>query len=168
MMTMASSTALLSSRASDLMTIVIDTREQTPWHFPSEVPTTTAALRSGDYSIAGHESKIAIERKTLDDFVACCGRDRGRFARELERLAEFDRAAVIVEANLRDVWNGAARSRMQPPSIAGSAASFFIDHGVPTFFCSDRWSAADFALRLLRIFYQRACAKHAAAVSEVE
>ena len=52
------------------VTIVVDTREQEPYGFnPDLVRPVRRALPAGDYSVAGLEETIAVERKTLDDFV---------------------------------------------------------------------------------------------------
>lgn len=94
--------------------VVIDTREQLPWQFdglytdmsarggrrPLVVEKAVATLRQGDYSIRGFENQVAIERKSLPDLFGTLGRGRDRFARELERLAALDRAAVVIESGL--------------------------------------------------------------------
>lgn len=129
--------------------IVIDTREQRSWSF-GDVPTVRAALPSGDYSFLGGELTIALERKELGDFVACCTHERDRFERELERLRSYDFAAVIVEAEMGQVWAGEYHSRALPQAIIGSAAAFHVDYGVPVIFAHSRQRAADFALRILR------------------
>ena len=64
------------------ITAVIDTREQLPYVL-DPMPVTTGTLHVGDYSVAGLERVIAVERKALSDFIACCGRERERFQREL-------------------------------------------------------------------------------------
>lgn len=93
-----------------LVPVVIDTREQLPFAFehmscdqadgggPLTVPTVRGTLSSGDYSLAGFESRVAIERKSLQDAYGTIGQGRDRFERELERLAKFDFAAVVIEA----------------------------------------------------------------------
>ena len=55
-------------------------REQTPFDL-APMQTKAGTLNVGDYSIAGLESVVAIERKSLPDLVACCGRERERFQR---------------------------------------------------------------------------------------
>jgi DNA excision repair protein ERCC-4 len=64
------------------MRIVVDSREQAPFLFEgygAEVAQGT--LTAGDYSLAGLESLVAVERKSLSDLVACLGRERDRFER---------------------------------------------------------------------------------------
>ena len=63
------------------MLIVVDSREQCPFPFAHErygAKTKQGALTVGDYSLAGLEDKVAVERKSLPDLVACLGRERER------------------------------------------------------------------------------------------
>ena len=57
------------------MKIVIDTREQAPFPFSGEqyrgTETAFGTLDTGDYSLAGLTDKVAVERKSLPDLVAC-------------------------------------------------------------------------------------------------
>ena len=62
----------------DNFTIIIDSREQTPWDFTNGPECERGTLSTGDYSIKGLEDFIAIERKELEDFIGCCGRQRDR------------------------------------------------------------------------------------------
>jgi len=65
------------------MQIIVDTREQSPYSFATITPppeTIRATLKTGDYSLAGYENKITIERKSLIDAFGtfgegCMGRD---------------------------------------------------------------------------------------------
>ena len=132
------------------MIVAVDTREQTPWVFPADVTTELATLRSGDYSVRGFESRIAIERKSLDDLVGSITSGRERFVRELTRLASFDFRCVIVEANIDDIWAHRYVSRAVPSSVIGSCAAFAIDFNIPFLFGGDAAKSADFGLRLLR------------------
>ena len=90
-------------------TVAIDTREQFPFGFtglkegakrsPLVVRTQLMGLKSGDYSIVGHEDQISIERKSLEDLYGTLTRGRDRFERELERLQLMKFSAVVVEAS---------------------------------------------------------------------
>jgi len=76
------------------MTIIVDSREQLPYKF--QTPSIKAALDTGDYSIAGLEHFIAIERKTLPDLIGCLCNGRERFERELRRGKALDFFAQFV------------------------------------------------------------------------
>jgi ERCC4-type nuclease len=108
--------------------VVVDSREQHPYTFeaitaagrPVEVTTTTAGLKSGDYSIAGHEDAVAVERKSLQDLYGTLTAGRDRFERELERLGEMAYSAVIVEASWHEIAGPAFPTRTNPASVVGS------------------------------------------------
>ena len=136
--------------------IAIDTREQEPYGFdPSRVTTVRKALPAGDYSLAGRETDVAIERKSLEDFVATAIHARERFARELRRLAAYDFACVVVEASMEDVLAHRYRSGADPRAVFGAALSIVVDHHVPVFFCGDRQVACRFVEGLLALYHRR-------------
>ncbi len=139
--------------------IAIDTREQEPYGFdPSRVATVRRALPAGDYSLAGRETDVAIERKTLEDFVSTALHARERFARELRRLASYDFACVVVEASMEDVLLHRYRSAAHPHAVFGAMLSILVDHRVPVFFCGDRQVACRFVEDLLALYHRRAVA----------
>lgn len=92
-------------------TVVIDTREQAAFSFtghratakkkhrPLVVQTVIATLKTGDYSLVGFEDRITIERKSLADAYATFSHERERFERELLRMAKYENAHVVVEAD---------------------------------------------------------------------
>lgn len=99
---------------------VIDTRERTPVDL-SPLTHVRKCLKTGDYSIYGHEDKIAIERKSLQDFVGCCGQSRARFEREIERLRTFKYRAIVIEGDWSAVELKQYRGTIHPNAILGSA-----------------------------------------------
>src|SRR5689334_3715967 len=116
-----------SRRSEAPVAVVVDTREQEPYSFdPERVLAQRGALRAGDYSLAGFENRIAIERKSLDDFVSTVIRDRDRFLRELDRLRDLDAACVVVEGNLSDVLRGKYGGGAHPNSVFGAALSIVV------------------------------------------
>lgn len=73
------------------------------------IPTERKTLKTGDYSIVGYENEIAVERKSLQDLYQTVAHSRGRFVRELERMAEMKVATVVIESDL-----GPALMQKQP------------------------------------------------------
>ena len=135
----------------DRIRVVVDTREQEPYHFdPERVTATRRALTAGDYSLEGWEDRVAVERKTLEDLVGTVIRSRKRFHRELERLAGFRAACIVVEANLSDILAERYRSGAHPNAVLGAVLSIVVDFDIPVFFCSDRQSARRFVEGYLR------------------
>lgn len=136
--------------------IVVDTREQEAYSFDLErVAVVRRALPAGDYSLEGLEDRVAVERKTLDDFVATVIRGRKRFHRELLRLREYEAACIVVEASLVDVLAGHYRAGVHPNAVLGAVVSIVIDHGIPVFFCSERQVARLFTECYLLRFYRK-------------
>ncbi len=87
----------------DRLEIVIDTREQTPWHFDECFASVTiGTLRIGDYAVRG-DLGFAVERKSLDDFLGTIGSGWDRFKREIIRAntAGFT-LPIIIEGRLED------------------------------------------------------------------
>jgi len=133
------------------LTIIVDTREQRPWTFENyNVTVTRACLRSGDYSLAGHEHEIALERKSLDDLVQSLSHGRDRFEREVERLSAMSFAAVLVEASAQDVVMQKYKSEMLPQSVLQSAYSWMVRYKVPVLWCGSRKHAEYTAFGLLQ------------------
>lgn len=121
-------------------TIIVDTREQAPFRFtgiksdaaqkyrPIQIETVRRSLPTGDYSIVGMEDLISIERKSKSDFYACCGRERDRFVRELERLNKIKYAHVMIEASLEELaTEPPIHSRLKGTSAVRSIFAWSID-----------------------------------------
>jgi len=137
--------------------IVVDSREIEPYSFdPERVAVVRRALPAGDYSLEGLEDRVAVERKTLEDFVSTVIRARKRFRRELLRLREYETACIVVEASLADVLAARYRAGVHPNAVLGAVVSIVIDYGVPVFFCSDRQVARLFTECYLLRFHRKA------------
>jgi ERCC4-type nuclease len=128
------------SHPSEGLVVVVDSREQTPWTFT--LPTIVAGLPVGDYSIAGAEDSVALERKSLDDFVSSVTWNRERFWRSLEKLRAYRFGAVIVEASVADVLAGRYVSKAHPWAILTSALAISVDFGLPVIFAGNASDAA--------------------------
>ena len=122
------------------MKITVDSREQLPYAFDRyQVEIETSGLPVGDYSLAGFQDRIAVERKSLNDLIGCLtGKDRTRFERELARAGSFERFAVIIESDIQDIFNGCYTSNMKPHAALQSITAFYIRYGIPFLFCGGR------------------------------
>jgi len=150
----------MTSRSDDGRTgavvIVVDTREQLPYMFdPERISIVRRALPAGDYSLDGHETAIAAERKSLDDYVASVVTARDRFTRELQLLAAYDRACVVVEASMEDVVEHRYRAGVHPNAVLGATWAIMVDHGVPVYFCGDRQLACRLVEGFLRRYHRK-------------
>ncbi len=133
-------------------TIIIDTREQEGYSFSA--PALRQKLDAGDYSIVGFESQVAVERKSLPDFIHTIIRQRQRFYRELEKLMTFSSACIVVEANFRDLIEGNFRSDVHANALIGAVASISAGF-VPVYFCSDRQASCRFVEEYLTHFHRK-------------
>lgn len=128
-----------------LPVVIIDTREQEPLAFdPGRVAVVRRALPAGDYSVEGIEEIVAVERKTVEDLVKTVINDRERFARELDRLAGYSAACVVVEGSLSDILDANYRCGAHPSSVLGAIMAIIVDRGIPVCFTGDRQSARVF------------------------
>lgn len=122
----------MSKKRKDLIPIIEDTREQLAWKFnPDVFSVEPGTLATGDYTLKGYEDRVCIERKSLGDFVSSVIHDWIRHRKRWYRMAGFDIAAVVVEADIEDVWAHRYESDANPASVIGKAHSIFLDHGLP-------------------------------------
>jgi ERCC4-type nuclease len=132
--------------------IVIDTREQHPYGFACS--TERRKLEAGDYSVAGFETQIVVERKSLADFVHTVIHDADRFRSELERLRTYALACIVVEADLDAVLRGLRQSDLRmvtPSAVLGAAMHIAIRYRVPVQWCGSRQAACAFTEQFLRM-----------------
>lgn len=121
------------------MLLVVDTREQKPYSFAKyDAEVMRAALPAADYSLPGFEDRVVVERKSVNDLIGCLTKDRARFERELAKLRTYELAAVVIEASMQDIANGAYRSDMKPHAALQSIFALQVRHGVPFIFAGNR------------------------------
>ena len=146
----------MSRSSSGPATIIIDTREQEPYSFdPRLAAAVRRALPAGDYSVEGLEERVAVERKSLDDFVSTVIHARRRFRDELRKLAGYRAACVVVEAGVADVLLQRYRGEAHPNAVLGNTLSIIFDFHVPVFFCGSRQAACQFVQAYLLAAHSR-------------
>jgi ERCC4-type nuclease len=125
------------------MKIIIDTREQAPLKFRKSKKIDgiiTKKLDTGDYSVEGYEDKIAIERKSPEDFLGTMGRGNKRFQKELKRAMRLDYFAIVIEAPytvLRDkMFEGGRYSKMRPDVALKIMWTLIHKYRIQVFFCN--------------------------------
>ena len=104
-----------------------DSREQRGYQDLFTRPCVIQTLTVGDYSVAGVEHMIAIERKTLPDLVNSLTHERARFERELAKTRSFHRFFVVVEADFAQILRGFSLpfSKQTIPQESTSSTSIF-------------------------------------------
>lgn len=149
-------------------TLIVDTREQTPYTFREidqlsrygggtlVIPILRKALETGDYSIEGMEDQVAVERKELGDFYHCCGSDRARFEKQLTRLNELKYGAMMVEADWTMIMRGHKESKLNPESVRGSVISWTMEHfpNIHWWFIGGKRTAEVMTYRILDRFWR--------------
>lgn len=148
------------------MKIIIDTREQRPFDFSAfGAETMTGNLPTGDYSIAGMENLVSVERKELSDMLNCLGSERERFFRELDRLRGYEAAAIVIESPLAAIMAGRYRSRITPQSAIQSLIAIQAQYRLPVFFAKDRTEAEAYVFHFLRHFQNMIERRYRAAIT---
>jgi len=135
------------------VTTIVDTREQTPLDL-APLQTTAGTLPTGDYSVLGLESIIAIERKSLGDMLACIGGERERFDREVQRLLAYPVRALVIESTWQEFEAGGWRSKVKPTSAIGSLLGWSA-LGLPVVMAGTHQQAGRYVSRLLYIAARR-------------
>lgn len=148
-------------------TVVVDTREQSSWGFrgiksdankggvPIVVRTERKGLKTGDYSIVGHEEVIAIERKEKGDLFHCMGADRERFEDQVRRLNELRFAFLVVEADWQSVLQGHVNSQLLPKVVHRTVVSWQFKYpGVKWWFMPSKGMAEATGFRLLERYWR--------------
>lgn len=142
--------------------IVRDTREQAPFAFQNVdenfdvIHVVDKALDTGDYSIAGFENRITIERKSVSDFYQSIGADRERFEREAERLAKMEFAAIVIEGNWKDIWDERPSTiQMSAKSATHTILSWQVRYGIHFHLSEHRRHAEIATFHLLRHFWKQ-------------
>ena len=134
-------------------TAIVDSREQHPLDL-SPLRTEVACLQTGDYSIKYLEDQISIERKSLDDLLACCGRERARFDKEIQRLLSYPTRALVVETTWGDIAAGQWRSSLSPKVVEASLMGW-VAKGIPVVLSGDHKTAGRHVARILFIAARR-------------
>lgn len=149
-------------------TVAIDSREQLPYAFaglttdaregsrPLAVATARTCLTSGDYSILGLHTRIAVERKSAADLFGTLGRGRRRFVAELARLAHYDYAAVVVEAEWSEIIAAPPpRAKLTPKTVFRSVLAWSIEYSaVRWWMCAGRAMGEAVTYRILERFWR--------------
>ena len=150
-------------------TILIDSREQNPFTFtvitgdsaekfrPLIVPTRLAVpgLATGDYSLAGFETVITVERKSAADLFSTLSSGRERFEAEHVRMMDFRRAVVVIESDWATMLaTPPYPSRLSPLSVFRTAISWLVKYNVPWIACPGRRFAELYTFQLLRKFWE--------------
>ena len=140
--------------------IVVDSREQYAYRFPTQqVTTVKRALPCGDYGIVVDDQLVAsVERKSLVDLVASL--TVGKLRYQVGELAALPRAAVVIEDRYSQLFK---LDRVRPAMVADGLAEIQIRWpNVPMVFCETRQLAQEWTYRFLAAANTWSITEHAA------
>lgn len=127
-----------------LPVVLIDTREQLPYDFGNHRnwigETVRTKLDAGDYSVAGMESLLALERKSLPDLLKTLFHSRELFLRECQRLTLYRWRALLIEATYEEIksrYTGTFSSA-HPNGVTGTLDALEARYGIPIIYTSKR------------------------------
>ena len=139
------------------MRIVVDTREQFPFVFSAYpgVELVAGTLNCGDCSLPGLEDRIAIERKSLADFIGSISSGRERFENELRRAANHQCFKIVVEgASYEDVCAGGYGSKMSSYAVVQTIRAWEMRYRCPIKFYRTRAGAEAEVYESLRLYLE--------------
>jgi len=137
-----------------LPTIIVDTREQLRYIFDG-YDSTRGTLKTGDYSLSGYEDVLAVERKNHSDAWGCLTDGRKRFERCLERLADLDRSAIVIEASMAEFCVPPPNiKRVNAATAMGSYISWSTKYRIPVYWAENRQWGERVTLRVLAAYYK--------------
>lgn len=139
-----------------MITIVQDTREQTPIPFDKfkGVEVARLGLKTGDYSIQGYEDAICFERKSVQDLVGTLIGGHERFLREMERMRSFKAKYILVEHTPDILYAYCAKHGWGHKFniIIQSLLAYACHYQVRVRFCKDREDMANYIVKKAREF----------------
>lgn len=141
-------------------TLLVDSREPVDFAYQFErfdnwfAGRKRKALSTGDYSLAEWAGEIAIERKTLDDLVASVMPPRRRqFLDCCERLSEYRRKAIVVEATMAQAKCFYEFSSAHPNAVVGSLFAIEERWGIPVIWAGNRDLAEEAVAHILSKYH---------------
>jgi len=122
------------------VTILVDDRENNPWTLDHpDFKFETQRLKVGDYTIAGAENHVAIEKKSgiVELITNLSSKDRPRFKRFLEKLSKYPIKCIVIEDSLSHIeaaFRACPKTHLEPASIYYWLSVITIKYQIPTLF----------------------------------
>jgi ERCC4-type nuclease len=135
------------------LTIIQDSREQNPFDL-SPLKVVVEGLPTGDYALQALRHNTVLERKELGDLLTCCGAERERFEREVQRLLGYEHRLMIVEATWQQLEAGEWRSQVTPTCVISSLLSW-MSRGLPIILAGDHQRAGRYAAKWLYLIARK-------------
>lgn len=136
--------------------IIVDTREQDslPLGDIRGVEVVRQGLKTGDYSLVGHEDEICFERKSVPDLVGTLIGDHSRFLKEIERMKSFEEKYILVEHTAGTVYRYCERKGWENKFdiIIQSLLAYACHCGIRVRFCKNRDEMSAYIVRKSKEF----------------
>ena len=141
------------------LTIIEDSREQNPLNLGDirGVEVVRQGLKTGDYSLVGHEDEICFERKSVPDLVGTLIGDHSRFLKEIERMKSFEEKYILVEHTAGTVYRYCERKGWENKFdiIIQSLLAYACHCGIRVRFCKNRDEMSAYIVRKSKEFLKR-------------
>lgn len=146
----------------DDLKIIVDTREQQPWSFDfNEIA--VAKLDTGDYSVAGLEEVLCIERKKSVSEIANNIVEK-RYKDWTKRMSQYKHKFLMLEFDLDDVYRYPRipdvpkklweKIKVSPKFIIKCLIELQVYYNIQVVFCGDHENAERLALSIMKKVYQ--------------
>ena len=146
----------------DDLKIIVDTREQQPWSFDfNEIA--VAKLATGDYSGAGLEEVLCIERKKSVSEIANNIVEK-RYKDWTKRMSKYKYKFLMLEFDLDDVYRYPRipdvpkklweKIKVSPKFIIKCLIELQVYYNIQVVFCGDHENAERLALSIMKKVYQ--------------
>ena len=111
-------------------------------------------LDEGDYSIRGFEKNITVERKNVMDLFQSVGKERDTFKARLGRMAQMEKAFLLIEGSEDEVLSYQPYSNLHPNVVRGFLASLEVKTPIKIHFAETRKGAERYVLDTLLKYYK--------------
>lgn len=135
--------------------IIVDTREQKPYKFTNSI---TRKLDIGDYSLEGVEAFVAIERKTLDDWIISITKNREKMESKIIKAKSLLLYyAIVIESDMTKMWKRRKFSKTSPTAYINTTLKWSVKYNLPIFLSSNATQGRYITKTLLEGFYNYFC-----------
>jgi len=142
--------------------VIIDTREQQPWHFERTIAE-HKKLDTGDYSVEGYEHLLCIERKKSVSEIAN-NITESRFKDVIERMNSYKYSFLMLEFSLNDIYRYPVGSnvpkhmwsklKISPGFIIKNLLELQLKNNIKILFCDNPTNASKMALSLMKKVFE--------------
>lgn len=141
------------------LTIIEDSREQNPLNLGDirGVTVVRQGLKTGDYSLVGHEDEICFERKSVPDLVSTLIGGHERFLREMDRMKDYEEKYILVEHTASKVYLYCERHGWEYKfdTIIQSLLAYAYHYRVRVKFCKNREDMTEYIVKKSREYVKR-------------